>query len=220
MGFGAMLLQSVLGNTLFFPPVKNVVKLLRNMKEWQCYTTDTEMWKKEWEKFYFPSVWLLIHLSKCCPKITLCWSVCHWDPLPPPSHTRPGCVRPVLWGSCPVWWCWGTTVMTCLPRDLHPTAPLARWSPWEALAGDTILTLHSGTFSLFLLEANVSLIVQIAAEVLMKHIAAVKSEEICYYKLHFHFLISSSTQGVKQVMFVYVSSGRRFTVKIPRGRAV
>lgn len=107
--------------------------------------------------------------------------------------------------------------MRCLPRDLHPQACC---SPWEALAADTILTLHTAAFSLLLLEANVSLIVQIAAEVLMKHIAAVKSEEICYYKLHFHFLVSSQTQGVVRVMFVYSSSRRRFTVKIPGGRVV
>lgn len=102
----------------------------------------------------------------------------------------------------------------CLPRDLHPQLP------WDSGVGGSILTLHTGAFSLIFLEANVSLIVQIAAEVLMKHIAAVKSEEICYYKLHFHFLISSQTQVVEQVMFVYSSSRGRFTVKIPGGRVV
>lgn len=39
---------------------------------------------------------------------------------------------------------------------------------------DPIIKLHSVRFSLFLLEAHASLIVQIAAEVLMKHVATVK----------------------------------------------
>jgi len=46
-------------------------------------------------------------------------------------------------------------------------------------------------FSLFSREANVSLIVQIAVEVLMKHVATVKQEEICYHKLHFNFLVTN-----------------------------
>lgn len=98
--------------------------------------------------------------------------------------------------TCPVGFLPCLVVLRGYSDDMCPKRPPSHsfpgpLEPMEAAAGDTILALHSGTSSLFLLEANVSLIVQIAAEVLMKHIAAAKSEEICYYKLRFHFLISS-----------------------------
>lgn len=84
--------------------MKNALKLLRNVKGWQCYNTHTaNVEERMRKKNLFPLRVIIDMPLEMLPENN---SVLRRVPVgarSPPSHTRLGCVQPVLGGSCPLW---------------------------------------------------------------------------------------------------------------------